>query len=160
MRSRATVAALAQTVCLVVVMTAVVVGCGGGKHAVVQTKKTPATFTAREVSLAFASVGLRLHDPAPSGSSPHLFVTVTMLASVRPHEGWSVAAYIYPTPNQANTSFSQDVGQWSASGIESVQVKNVVVVVVPRGHLLTRRAKFFAMPKLVYQALHLLTKAR
>jgi hypothetical protein len=154
MRSRVTVAALAQTVCLVVV----VAGCGG-KQVATATTKAPATFTAREVNRAFASVGLRLHDPAPTGSSPHLFVTVTMLTSVRPHDGWSVAAYIYPTPNQANMSFSQDVGQWSASGIE-LQVKNVVVVVVPRGHLLTRRAKFFAMPKLVYQALHLLTKAR
>jgi hypothetical protein len=82
-----------------------------------------------------------------------------MLTSVRPHQGWSVAAYIYPTTNQANASFSQDVGEWSASGIESVQVKNLVVVVVPRGRLLTRRAHFFAMPKLVYKALGLLTKA-
>lgn len=159
MRTRVTVATLAQTVCLVVVMTAVVAGCGG-KHAAVQTKKTPARFSAREVSQAFATVGLRLHDPAPSGSSPHLFATVTILTSVRPHEGWTVAAYIYPTTNHANSAFSQDVGPWSASGIESVQVKNVVVVVVPRGHLLIRRAKFFAMPKLVYEALHLLTKAR
>jgi hypothetical protein len=159
MRSRVTVAALAQTVCLAVAMTAVVAGCGG-KHAVVRTTKTPPIFTARDVSRAFASVGLRLHDPAPSGSSPHLYVTTAMLTSVRPHEGWSVAAYIYPTTNHANAAFSQDVGPWSASGIESVQVRNVVVVVVPRGHLLTRRAKFFAMPKLVYEALHLLTKAR
>lgn len=155
MRSRVTVAALAQTVCIAVV----VVGCGG-KQAAAPTTKTPATFTVREVSRAFASVGLRLHDPAPPGSTPHLFVTVTMLSSVRPHEGWSVAAYIYPTTNGANAAFSEDVGPWSASGIESIQVKNLVVVVVPRGHLLTRRAKFFAMPKLVYEALHLLTKAR
>jgi hypothetical protein len=158
MRSRVTVAALAQSVCLAVVMTAVVAGCGGGEHAAVQTTKTRTTFNARAVSRAFASVGLRLHDPAPSSSSPHLFVTVTMLTSVRPHQGWSVAAYIYPTPNQANASFAQDVGEWSASGIESVQVKNVVVVVIPRGHMITRRAHFFAMPKLVYKALDLLTQ--
>jgi hypothetical protein len=81
-----------------------------------------------------------------------------MLASVRPHQGWSVAAYIYPTPNQANASFSQDVGEWSASGIESVQVKNVVVVVIPRGHLITRSAHFFPMPALVYKALGFLTQ--
>lgn len=159
MRSSVTVAALTRTACLVIVLTSVLAGCGG-KHATTPTSKTRSAFTAREVRRAFAGVGLGLRDPAPSGSSPHLFVTVTMLTSVRPHGGWSVAAYIYPTPNQANASFSQDVGQWSASGIESVQVRNVVVVVVPRGHLLTRRAQFFAMPKLVYRALHLLTKTR
>jgi hypothetical protein len=109
MRSRVTVAALAQTVSLVVV----VVGCGG-KHAATPTTKTPSTFSARAVRQAFASVGLRLHDPAPSGSSPHFYVTVTMLTSVRPHDGWSVAVYIYPTTNHANSAFSQDVGPWSA----------------------------------------------
>ena len=79
-----------------------------------------------------------------------------MLATVRPHQGWSLAAYIYPTTNQANASFAQDVGEWSASGIESVELENLVVVVIPRGHLLGRRARFFAMPKLVYEALDIL----
>ncbi len=69
-----------------------------------------------------------------------------------------MAAYIYPTATQANASFAEDAGEWSTSGIESVEVKNVVVAVVPRGHLLTRPAHFFAMPKLVYKALHLLTQ--
>jgi hypothetical protein len=140
-------------------LTTVVVGCGG-QQARTTKSKTPTAFSVRAVSRAFASVGLELHNPAPSGSSPHLFVTVTMLASIRLHQGWSLAAYIYPTTNQANASFAQDVGEWSASGIESVELENVVVVVIPRGHLLGRKAHFFAMPKLVYTALDILKQPR
>jgi hypothetical protein len=149
---------LSQTVCLGLLLTAVV-GCGGRQTAT-PASKTSGAFTTRDVARAFADVGLELHDPSPGSSGPHLFVTVAMLASVQPHDGWSVAAYIYPTPSQANASFAQDVGDWSASGIESVQIRNVVVVVIPRAHLLTRRARFFPMPKLVYTALGFLTRSR
>jgi hypothetical protein len=136
--------------------TMIVVGCGGRHAATTTTTKTPAVFSPRAVARAFASVGLKLHDPSPSGSSPHFYATVTMLTTVRPHQGWNVAAYIYPTSDQATTSFSQDAGEWSASGIQSVQVKNVVVVIVPLGHTLTKRARFFPMPKVIYKALHTL----
>jgi hypothetical protein len=152
-RSRVTIAAALAQTSVVVVIAALAVGCGSRQAAT----KTPARFTARAVKQAFASVGLELRDPAPSGSSPHLFATVTMLTSLRPHLGWTIAAYIYPTPNQANASFAEDAGEWGASGIASVQVKNIVVVVIPNGHLLTQRARFFPMPKLVFKALHILT---
>ncbi|HWB23271.1 MAG TPA: hypothetical protein VG652_10325 [Gaiellaceae bacterium] len=145
-------------------MAAGVAGCGGHHAATTTTtttaSKRPALLTARRVARVFAGVGLKLHDPSPSGSSPHLYATVTMLTTVRPHQGWNVATYIYPTSEQATASFSEDAGEWSASGIQSVQVRNVVVVVVPLGHLLTKRAHFFPMPKVVYKALHLLSQPR
>ena len=152
MRSRFTIAAVA----LIAVIAA---GCGSRHAANTSTTKTAVYFNARAVKRAFASVGLGLHDPSPSGSAPHYFVMVTMLTSDRPHRGWTIAAYIYPNADQANTSFSQDAGDWSASGIASVQVKNVVVVVIPRGHMLTHKEHVFPMPKLVYTALHALTRS-
>jgi hypothetical protein len=122
------------------------------------TTRSLPRFNPGAVTRAFASVGIRLHNPDPTGSAPHFFTSVTMLTGIRLPEGWTLAAYIYPTPNQANASFSQDAGGWSASGIASVQVKNVVVIVIPRGHTLTHKARPFPMPALVYTALHLLTR--
>jgi hypothetical protein len=138
----------AQIVVLAVAMTAVVAGCGARQAVTTTAPKPPATFTKRDVTRAFARVGLKLRN-----ASGNYFVVVTMLTTAQSHPRWSVTAYVYSTANQANAAFSQDVGEWSASGIESVQVKNVVVVVVPSGHLLIRHAHFFAMPKLIYTAL-------
>jgi len=145
----------AQIVVLAVALAVVVAGCGGKQAVTTTTTKPRAAFTKREVTRAFARVGLKLRN-----ASGNYFVVVTMLTTATSHPDWSVTAYVYGTSDQANAAFSEDVGAWSASGIESVQVKNVVVVVVPSGHLLTRHARFFAMPKVVYAALGFLTHPR
>lgn len=149
------IAAVARNALLGVATVVVVAGCGGQRsaHTPTTTAATGPNFNAREVARAFAGAGLDLRDPAPSSSSPHLFTTVTMLASTAPHDGWTVAAYIYPTSNAANASYAEDAGEWSASGIASVQVRNLVVVVIPHGHVLGRAASLFQLPKPVYRAL-------
>ncbi len=140
-------------------LTALVAGCGGKRAAVTTTSDTKAIFSVRAVETAFAGANLDLHNPAPPASTPHVFATVTLLTSVRPHEGWTVAAYVYPTRSEANASFDEDAGEWSSSGIAAAHEGNLVVVVIPRGHLLSRPAAVFPMPAVIYKALNLLPRA-
>lgn len=161
MQNGAAVPSRARGLGLLAVCAVAVAGCGGHRPArtIPAAPGTAAKIGKRAVIEAFASVGLQLHDPAPPASSPHLYEQVAMLTSVRPHDGWTVVAYVYPTRNQASASFDEDAGEWSASGIASAQDGNLVVVVVPRGHTLSRPAPVFAMPALVDEALRRLPRA-
>ena len=131
---------------------AVLAGCGSHRAAA-PPAKTPAKYTERQVLAAFKSVGLRLRNP-----EPNIFVVVKRLVTAAPHDGWSVAAYLYPTRSQATASYSEDAGSWSRSGFASAEAKNLVIVVAPAGRALTRRAKTWAMPSLVYAAIHALAR--
>jgi hypothetical protein len=134
-----------------VLLAAFAAGCGA-KHAAAPPARSPARYTERQVLTAFKSVGLELRNP-----EPNVFVVVTRLVTPRPHDGWTVAAYLYPTRSQASASFSEDAGEWSASGIASAESKNLVVVVARTGRVLTRKARAWPMPSLVYSALRALT---
>ena len=91
-QGRIAVGSVARIVLVALAVGALASGCG--KRQTRPAAKAPAHFTARAIRLAFASAGIALHDPAPNGSRPHLFATVTMLVSVEPDPDWRVAANV------------------------------------------------------------------
>jgi hypothetical protein len=100
------------------------------------------------VSKAFTQRGIKLYNASFGTSSP-----VASLASVKAHDGWRVGIYVYPDLASAKSAFNQNVAAWLRAGMATRLVKNVVVVVVPVGRVLAKKAKHYPMPTLVSQAI-------
>ncbi len=108
----------------------------------------PSSYQEGAVIKAFKSQGLPLFDPAFGQPD-----AVKVLSSVKPHDGWKLGIYVYPTTKFAEASFLGGTKQWSASGIAALRLKNLVVTAVPSGATITKKARTFPMPKLVLAAL-------
>jgi hypothetical protein len=115
------------------------------------------TYNEVQVIHAFKKVGSPLYDTTCGvgvvGCSQS--GTVVILATLKPHQGWTAAVYIYAKPTQAAQAYNASVKQWHAGGIAARQLANLVVVVVPKGHSITKKAPAFPMPQLVSHALTL-----
>lgn len=143
---------VAHAVSLALVTTAVWAGWAGvAQQASARSNTSAGVYTVNEVLRAFTKAGVGLYDT--EYDFPGLGGSVAELATVRPHQGWNVAVYVYPRSSEAAASFRTDAGEWHASGMAAVELKNLVVTVVPKGRLVGRKAPPFPMPQLVVKAL-------
>jgi hypothetical protein len=127
------------------------IGSAEPGHEAWARSKAPATvYTKAEVLRAFKSAGDTLYD---TGYSSSLGSPVTVLATVRPYQGWNAAVYIYPKASEAAASFRSNNPGWRASGIAALELKNLVVIVVRPGQALARSARLSPVPQLVVKAL-------
>jgi len=120
------------------------------QRATTRPKAGSIIYTEHEVLRAFASAGDALFD---TGYSSAYASPVTVLATIKTHQGWNAAVYIYPSELQAAESLRANQEQWRAQGISAVEMKNLVVTVIlptraPSGGATTR-----PLPRLVVKAL-------
>jgi hypothetical protein len=121
-----------------------------GQEAWARSKAPATVYTEPEVLRAFRSAGDNLYD---TGYSSSLGSPVTVLATVKPYQGWNAAVYIYPKASEAAASFRSNNPTWRTSGIAASELKNLVVIVVRPGEALARFARLLPMPQLVVKAL-------
>jgi hypothetical protein len=107
-------------------------------------------YTEHEVLRAFASAGDALFD---TGYSSAYASPVTVLATIKTHQGWSAAVYVYPSVLQAAESLRANQGQWRAGGISAVEMKNLVVTVILPARRSSGAVTTRALPPLVVKAL-------
>src|SRR6202012_1786529 len=105
-----------------------------------------------QVLRAFKKVGAPLYNP---GSGLVVGSPVTSLTTLRPVQGWNAAVYIYPNVRDAKASFNAGSKTWRAAGFAARTLRNVVVTVVPKGRVLSHKAKPWPMPETVVKALDL-----
>lgn len=102
---------------------------------------------AAAVQKAFKSQGITLVDNSYGMAS-----SISVLTSTKPHDGWSVAAYVYPSVGGAAASYKGNIASWHKSGMAGALVRNVVIAVVPKGARIGKKAKAFALPAAVARA--------
>jgi hypothetical protein len=123
--------------------------CAGAGAAV----RSQAHIGAVQVVRAFKQAGVPLYNP---GSGLVVGSPVTSLTTLRPVQGWNAAIYIYPSVREAKASFNAGSKRWRAAGFAAQTLRNLVVTVVPKGRVLSHKAKPWPMPKTVVKALDLL----
>jgi hypothetical protein len=142
-----------RSVAVLLALAAIVVWIGWeepGQQASARSRASFAVYTEPEVLRAFRNVGDRLYD---TGYSSSLGSPVTVLATVKPYQGWNAAVYIYPKVSQATASFRSNSETWRASGIVASELRNLLVIVVRPGQVLARSARPLPMPQLILRAL-------
>jgi hypothetical protein len=114
-------------------------------------------YTEPEVLRAFSRVGDKLYDAGYG--YPGFGSNVAVAVTTSPHQGWNVAVYIYPRVSLAAASFRNRASTWRASGMAAEQLQNLVVAVVPKGRVLSRKAPPWPMPQLVLKALAIVSSS-
>ena len=137
---------------LAVAAAAVALGCGIGAQASANASRAARLYSKDAIFKAFSHQGLPLYDTGYNDFNP-----VTALASIKPHDGWSLGVYIFRTKKKASDDFNATAKQWKRSGMAVTQVENVVITAVPKGASLARPAKPWPMPQLVLNAIASLT---
>ncbi len=145
---------IARRVVLGSLLAAAAFGCAfaGQASAAGQTSahaaKGARIYNKNAVFKAFGHQGLPLYDTGYNDFNP-----VTALASIRPHDGWSLGVYIFRSKKLALVDYKATAKQWKRAGMAVSQVENVVVTAVPKGASLSRPAKPWPMPQLVLNAI-------
>jgi hypothetical protein len=78
---------------------------------------------------AFAAVGDSLVDTGFGAlASP-----VTVLTTIKAHQGWIATVYVYPSVAKAGSSYRGNLDGWRSAGIATRQLRNLVVTVSAAG---------------------------
>jgi hypothetical protein len=112
------------------------------------------TYRGAAVSRAFATVKIKLAR-TPSGNESQSVTALTAVVPTRiSHKPpFALAVWVYDTADVATQAFKSGEPQWRANGIASMQVRNLVVIAVPKGREIGTQGPAFAMPLLVRRAL-------
>jgi hypothetical protein len=149
---KSVLANLPRRAALVAAVAAAVLASGLAGRASAHASKADRLYTKSAVFRAFGHQGLHLYDTGYNDFNP-----VTALASIKPHDGWSLGVYLFRSKKLALVDFNATAKKWTKSGMAVAQVGNVVVTVVPKGASLAKPAKPWPMPQLVKSAIAALT---
>jgi hypothetical protein len=112
------------------------------------------TYRQADVHRAFSSVKIKLATTESGNESQSVTALTAVVGTKLSHTTpFGVAVWVYPSEALAAQAFRAGAPQWRSNGIATRQVRNLVVIAVPKGREIGTQGPMFRMPLLVRRAL-------
>jgi hypothetical protein len=122
--------------------------------AVLAAAASAANYREADVHRAFSSVKIRLATTQSGNESQSVTALTAVVRTNLSHTApYGVAVWVYPSEALATQAFRAGSPQWRSNGIATTQLRNLVVIAVPKGREIGTQGPMFRMPLLVRRAL-------